>query len=380
MWVVKGVEWRMVAHMSGPFVSAAQTLNVSSGRRTAERSTAERTIESNAEVHLDEWIAPELVDDNGLLRVGRILEWMDVGGALAATRYCRRMCMTASVNGLELLRPLEVGEHVSMTARVTHTTQRSLGVHMSMRARGAKIFGHEEVLTAYMTFVPARDEDGGCATVRHLEPSTPRERALHREGELRREFRRKLAAGDLLHATAVDHQREPISLRTLARDFRRRMTPTTADSMRSPERSYVHRIEPVLAGSVNVHGTLYGGTLMRWIEDAASLSARAFTDSAMIVSGVHGLDFLRPINPHLFLHTHAMAVRADKASVTIRVEVASEDALTGASEQCVSSYLTYRPLDRRVEIPELNLGSDVEHRLCDEAAHHIAFARRLREQ
>jgi len=359
--------------MSGVFVSAAQA---SIGNSTG--TATERTIESSAEVHLDEWIAPELVDENGLLRVGRILEWMDVGGALAATRYCRRMCMTASVNGVDLLRPIEVGEHVSMSARVTYTTQRSLGVYVSMRARGAKMFGDTEVLGAYMTFVPARADDGSRAAVRHLEPTTPRDRALHREGELRREFRQKLAAGDL--ADASPEPREPISLRTLARDFRRRMAPTAPETMRSPERSYVHRIEPVLAGSINVHGTLYGGTLMRWIENAASLSARAFTDQAMIVSGVHGLDFLRPINPHVFLHTHAMAVRADKASVTIRVEVTSEDALTGASEQCLSGYLTYRPLDRRVEVPELNLGSDIEHRLCAEAAHHLAFARRLREQ
>jgi acyl-CoA hydrolase len=365
-----------------------------SGSVVQMSSVTERTIESSADVHLDEWIAPELVDDNGLLRVGRILEWMDVGGALAATRYCRRSCMTASVNGVDLLRPLEVGEHVSMTARVCFTTQRSLGVHVSMRARGAKLFGDTDVLLAYMTFVPARDADGtgGAGEVRHFEPITPRDRALHREGELRREFRQKLATGDFSEherdsSTGMPALRERISLRTLARDFRRRITPFSPEagrpsrpSTRSPECSYVHRIEPVLSGAVNVHGTLYGGTLMRWIENAASLSARAFSESAMVVHGVHGLDFLRPVNPHVFLHTHAMAVRADAASVTIRVEVTSEDPLTGASEQCLSGYFTYRTLDPKAEVPELSLSSATEHVLCAEATHHLALARRLREQ
>jgi acyl-CoA hydrolase len=113
----------------------------------------------------------------------------------------------------------------------------------------------------------------------------------------------------------------------------------------------VHRVEPVRSGSTNFHGTLYGGTLMRWIENAASLSARAFTDGAMIVAGVHGLVLLAAGEPHVFLHTHAMAVRADKSSVTIRVEVSSEDPLSGASEQSLHGYFTYRPLDRRLEVP-----------------------------
>jgi acyl-CoA hydrolase len=53
------------------------------------------------------------------------------------------------------------------------------------------------------------------------------------------------------------------------------------------------------------------------------------------LAAVHGLDFLRPVHQNVFLHTHAMAVRADKSTVTIRVEVTSEDPLTGAAEPCL---------------------------------------------
>jgi acyl-CoA hydrolase len=338
--------------------------------------------ETSSDVHLDEWIAPELVDDNGLLRVGRILEWMDVGGELAATRYSRHGCVTASVNGFDLFRPIEVGEHVSMSARVVHSTARSLGVQIGMRARGGKLFADTEVLAAYMTFVPT----GEPCELRRFEPRTPRDRALHREAELRREFRKRLISGQLSMDPDASQPalREGLSLRSLARDFRRRITPFATDSSRSgrrsPESSYVHRVEPVMSGAVNMHGTLYGGTLMRWIEDAARLSARAFTDTPMIVKGVHGLDFLRPVHPHVFLHTHAMAVRADASSVTIRVEVTSEQPRSGESEQSLCAFFTYRPLDRRVAVPELEVSSDVERSLCAEASHHLALSRRLRDQ
>lgn len=337
------------------------------------------TTDSSSDVHLDEWIAPELVDDNGLLRVGRILEWMDVGGALAATRYCRKPCVTASVNGVDIYRPIEVGEHVSMTARVAHTSRRSVGIHVSLRARGTKNLAESEVCTAYMTFVP----NDGCE-VRAWNPMSPRDRALFREGELRREFRHKLASGDWQDAYAGElmSTRERVSLRTLARDVRRLMlAPDPArSSARSPAGSYVHRIEPVFVRSLNAHGTLYGGTLMRWIENAACMSARAFTETAMIAEGVHGLDFVKPVHKHMFLHTHAMAVRSDRSSVTIRVEVTSENPTSGEVESSLHGFFTYRPLDRRTPVPELSVHSDTERALCAESAHHLAFARRLREE
>ena len=339
------------------------------------------TTEASADVHLDEWIAPELVDDNGLLRIGRILEWMDVGGALAATRYCRKACVTASVNGVDIYRPIEVGEHVSMTARVAHTSRRSIGVHISLRARGTKTLAESEVCTAYMTFVPTQDTPR--CDIKSWTPMSPRDRALYREGELRREFRQKLASGDPLDDDHLNPRRERVSLRTLARDVRRIVQfapdPTRA-SARSPSASYVHRIEPVFVRSLNAHGTLYGGTLMRWIENAASMSARAFTETAMIAEGVHGLDFVKPVHKHMFLHTHAMAVRTDHASVTIRVEVTSENPTSGEVEQSLHGFFTYRPLDRRAVVPELSVHSDTERTLCAESARHLAFARRLREE
>jgi acyl-CoA hydrolase len=340
-------------------------------------------VDTNAEVHLDEWIAPEAVDDNGLLRGGRILEWMDVGGALAASRFCRRACVTASVNGVDIYRPIEVGEHVSMSARVAHTSRRSIGVHVTLRARGGKLLSDSEVLAAYMTFVPGDMQQGG--EVNGWTPLTPRDRVLAREGDLRREFRQLLTSGAYLEADGGEAPApERASLRTLARDVRRIVpfleSEPASGPARSPEASYVHRIEPVFAGSMNMHGTLYGGTLMRWIEDAAGLSARAFTDTAMVAQGVHGLDFLKPVSCHTFLHTHAMAVRADNRSVTVLVEVTSEDPTSGTAQQSLRGFFTYRPLDRRAVVPALVVHSHAERALWAESAQHIAFSRRLREQ
>src|SRR5437868_13934115 len=103
------------------------------------------------EAHLDEWVAPDIADEQGFLRAGKVLEWMDVVGVLAASRHCRRPVATASVDGMDLLNPIRVGERVTMTAAVGHTSARSVGVSVSMK-HGTRA-AEQRSLTGYMTFV-----------------------------------------------------------------------------------------------------------------------------------------------------------------------------------------------------------------------------------
>src|SRR5438445_11735861 len=85
------------------------------------------------EAHLDEWVAPDIADEQGFLRAGKILEWMDVVGVLSATRHCRRPVVTASVDGMALQKPIRVGERSARTASVAFTSPRSVGVAVCRR-------------------------------------------------------------------------------------------------------------------------------------------------------------------------------------------------------------------------------------------------------
>src|SRR5438309_8684532 len=87
-------------------------------RHASLRSVPMADFKSGPRAHLDEWVAPDIADELGFLRAGKILEWMDVVGVLAATRHSRRVVATSSVDGLELAHPIGVGARVSMTAEV----------------------------------------------------------------------------------------------------------------------------------------------------------------------------------------------------------------------------------------------------------------------
>jgi acyl-CoA hydrolase len=332
-------------------------------------------------VHLDEWVAPEVADEHGYLRAGKILEWMDVVGVLAATRHCRNPVVTASVDGLELTSPIKLGERVTMTAEVACTSARSIGVAVSMR-HGEGSTPHHGV-EGYMTFV-APDDTGRLVDVPQLVPQTPDEMARFREGVLRREFRQKLASGQLspMNEGEVDEKARPIFIRELLKMFPRtfRLPWDRGPAARPRHHSYVHKIEMVRASKLNFHGTLYGGTLMRWIETAANLSARAHLGGGAVrMIGLHGLTFIKPTASNLFVHIRAAVVHTTASSLTTLVTVQAEDVFNSQFTDTLRAFLTFALLPERdkTRIPPLDCTTDDERALAAEVEHRLALQRQL---
>jgi acyl-CoA hydrolase len=336
-------------------------------------------------VHLDEWVSPDIADERGYLRAGKILEWMDVVGVVAAARHCRKPVVTASIDGMVWRDPIRVGEHVTMAAALAHTSDRSLGVAVSMAHGRLSADTEPPVLDAYMSFV-AVDDDGTPAPVPQFVPETPAETARFREGSLRREFRRKLASGAKAIPVAEGGQRADrettLYIREFLKSFPRalRLPWDRAErrTAKGRDASYVHTIEPVRAGQLNFHGTLYGGTLMRWLETNASLSARAhLRGEPTRMVGLHGLTFLRPVRPNRFVHIQSVVVHTTGDSLTVLVNVQAEDPILGDQEETLRAFLTYAPVEPATSPAPVTCATDDERAVFDEVEHRLALQRMI---
>jgi acyl-CoA hydrolase len=332
------------------------------------------------EAHLDEWVAPDIADERGFLRAGKIFEWMDVVGVLAATRHCSRPVVTASVDGMELRHPIRVGERVTMVASVGYTSARSIGVSVSM-THGDPAAKPRQSLAGHMTFV-ALDENGVSVPVPQFRPETPDEMVRFREGQLRREFRLRVVSGQLGAPPSGSEKtlfvRELLKLlpRSLQLPFER----GDAGKPRQRHHSYVHKIEPVRSSKLNFHGTLYGGTLMRWIETAAHLSARAYLHGAPVrLSGLHGLTFIKPVQRHVFVHIRSVVAHSGTDSVTVLVNVHAEDPIEGGEFDTLRAFLTYAP-DAGAQVPSLDCAALEERALFEEIEHRLALQRSLSQE
>jgi acyl-CoA hydrolase len=262
-----------------------------------------------------------------------------------------------------------------MTAIVAHTSERSIGVAISIgRGTGAP------VVCATMTFV-AVDDDGRVVAVPQFIPETPAEITRFREGAIRREFRKKLSEGSLapLAEPANDTEDAALLVREWLKTLPRLRLPWDREAVRPRARgvSYIHKIEPIRIGKLNFHGTLYGGTLMRWLESAASLSARAYLSGrAVRLVNLDGLTFIRPAPRDVFVHIRSVVVHTDASSVTVLVSVRAEDPVAAANVEVLRAFLSYAPLDD-TRIAPIECTGDEETALFNEVAHRRTLQRAL---
>ena len=155
---------------------------------SAEKTLVARPVrESQSE--MNEIVLPNDTNPLGFLLGGRLMHWIDLAGALAAHRHSRSYAVTASIDHLDFLVPVEVGDLVilrSSVNRVFHTSM-EVGVKVSVENYLQDRCNH--VSSAYLTFV-AVDKAGNHLPVPPVIPESEDEKLRYEDAGRRREIRR----------------------------------------------------------------------------------------------------------------------------------------------------------------------------------------------
>lgn len=336
--------------------------------------------QSGSVVYLDEWVSPEIVDGSGYLRPGKILEWMDVVGVIASSRYSKAPVVTASIDGLSLNHPVEVGARITLSAKIGFTSNKTMGVCVSMdhiKRNDSKAI--KNTVKGYMVFVALDKTSEKPMPVPAFIPGSSEEQQLFQEGQIRHDFRKKKIKENWSTEKIIEESSNNtghFKIREFLKLLPNKITaPWESQDLlvgeRSRHHSYIHKIEPVFSGQLNFTGSLYGGTLVKWVETSAHLSARAYLDGMdVVMTALHGLNFLSPVKQNVFLHIRSNVVHRSKNSITVLTEVQSEDPIENETLETLRAFMTYRPL-KNIVVPKLELKTDDDKKLFDEVKSRI---------
>lgn len=144
---------------------------------------------------MNELVLPNDTNTFGNLMGGRLMYWMDIAGAIAASKHCNAPCMTASVDNLSFKNPIKIGNIVHIEAQVSRAFNTSMEVHMRVWGEDNLHQYKYESNEAYFTFV-ALDPNGKPRKVPELIPETEEEKRLY-EGALRRRQVRLILGGKM---------------------------------------------------------------------------------------------------------------------------------------------------------------------------------------
>jgi len=159
---------------------------------------------SESQSLLVRWMGPGDANSAGFIHGGTVMRYCDEAAGLAAVRHSARRCVTAGMDRMTFLEPVNIGEVVSFKATVNAAWRTSLEVGVRVEAEDPRTGEIRHTTTAYLTMV-ALDDEGAPAGVPPLECETRDEHRREREAQLRRANR--LAERDEIvqgRAAAVD--------------------------------------------------------------------------------------------------------------------------------------------------------------------------------
>jgi acyl-CoA hydrolase len=140
-----------------------------------------------------EIVLPNDANPLGALLGGRLMHWIDLAGALAAHRHSRTFVVTASIDHLDFVVPVHVGDLVIFRSSVNRVFRTSMEVGVKVWVENYIAGERKHVSSAYLTFV-AVDRHGRRLAVPPVIPETEEEKYRYEQAGYRRELRKANAA------------------------------------------------------------------------------------------------------------------------------------------------------------------------------------------
>jgi len=141
-----------------------------------------------SESTITELMIPSYSNFGGKIHGGILLSLMDKVAYVCAAKHAGNYCVTASIDTVDFLAPIEVGELVSLMASVNYVGKTSLVVGIRVVSENVKTNSVKHTNTSYFTMV-AKDENNQPTQVPGLILENPQEVRRFVEAIRRKELR-----------------------------------------------------------------------------------------------------------------------------------------------------------------------------------------------
>lgn len=179
-------------------------MNDDSGKSSDGSKSGDAFAPDQSAVELAQVMLPsDCVTGGGLVGGGVVMKLMDNASGVAAVRHCGTNCVTVSVDAVDLVAPVLLGDVLRIRAKPIFTSSKSIEIEVrvfierfAMSAETGK-FEREEIVAikqSYFTFV-SLGSNLKALPMRPLAPQADEDKKLFQQGKQRYEQRKALRAG-----------------------------------------------------------------------------------------------------------------------------------------------------------------------------------------
>uniref|UniRef100_A0A8C3U6S0 Acyl-CoA thioesterase 11 n=1 Tax=Catharus ustulatus TaxID=91951 RepID=A0A8C3U6S0_CATUS len=307
-------------------------------REPEEREEAQGAMASPSparnptEVQMSQLVLPCHTNHRGELSTGQLLKWMDTAACLSAERHAGCPCVTASMDDIYFEHTISVGQVVNIKAKVNRAFNSSMEVGIQVSYEDLCSGKHCSICKAYATFV-AQGPMGSKVRLEPLTPQTEEEKIEYSIAAERRRMRlvHKDTLKDLLTSSSQETERE-----------------TRDGSGAVPaERTRVESVELVLPPHANHQGNTFGGQIMAWMENVATIAASRLCHAHPTLRAIEMFHFRGPSQVGDRLVLKAIVNNAFKNSMEVGVCAEAYGQEMSISRRHINSaFMTFVVLDQ----------------------------------
>ncbi|MFC7401674.1 acyl-CoA thioesterase [Citricoccus sp. GCM10030269] len=235
---------------------------------------------------------------DGSVDAGTVMTWIDKTAYASAASWSGTNVVSSYVGNMHFAHPVPVETRVIVQSRVVLTGRTS--VHVQTRVVLPEVKdenGKSTVSTECVMIYVAVDADGNSIPVRPWEPETPEEIERARLAELRGNIRREVEEAMIAAPPPVDElTSESVFLR------------------------FVAATREVYPGE-----KVQGGTVMRWIDEAANVCASRWSGLNVVAVFAGGVRFYQPVRVGDLVELEARLVHTSPRSMHVSVRARAGD-------------------------------------------------------
>uniref|UniRef100_A0A2D4LEY3 Acyl-coenzyme A thioesterase 11 n=1 Tax=Micrurus spixii TaxID=129469 RepID=A0A2D4LEY3_9SAUR len=213
------------------------------------------------EVQMTQMVQPCHTNHRGELSTGQLLKWIDTAACLSAERHAGRPCVTASVDDIYFEHTISVGQVVNIKAKVNRPFNTSMEVGVQVSCEDLCSGEQWGVCKAYATFV-TEAKSTAKIKLKPLDPKTEEEKTEYSVADERRRMR-------MVHTDTI---KDLLTKSPEQADPENRECNVTIPA----EKTRVESVELILPPHANHQGNTFGGQIMAWMENVATIAARKY--------------------------------------------------------------------------------------------------------
>lgn len=280
------------------------------------------------EVQMSQIVLPCHANHCGELSVGQLLKWMDSTACLSAERHAGCSCITASVDDIHFEHTIGVGKVVNIIAKVNRAFTSSMEVGILVTCEDLYTDRQWKVCHAFATFV-ARRTEAGKVQLKQVIPHTQMEQMEYSLAAERRRMR-------LIHAEIITDLLSSSTAQLGECQEYQDAVPA--------ERTRVESVELVLPPHANHQVSTFGGQIMAWMENVATIAASRLCNAHPTLRSIDMFHFRGPSHIGDRLVLKAIVNNAFKHSMEVGV---CAEAYQGGEplRHINSAFMTFEVLD-----------------------------------